>query len=142
MLTLHGIYTTWAPEMLTYNQDEKRAGPWWVFLLRILGVALPIALFIFLITQKPLIHRVEKGYPTEAILVGWVVGMLSYHQDAKLRLTGWAFISQLFSIVCLIALVVFGFTRGSWVNFLIAPPVIWLHIQFSTRWWARPGAWW
>ena len=68
--------------------------------------------------------------------------MLSYHQDAKNRWTEWAILSQIFSVVCLIALVVFGFTQRQWLNFLLAPVLVWLHIRFSKQWWARPGEWW
>ena len=58
------------------------------------------------------------------------------------RAAGLAVLSQVFAVICLIALVVFGFTRGSWPNFVIAAPLIWLHVQFTRRWWTRPGAWW
>jgi hypothetical protein len=128
--------------MLTYSEDNRSPGRRRFTLWRILVVALPVVFLLLLFTQEHLIHLVETRYPTAALLVWWAVGMLSYHQDAKLRLTEWAIISQIFAGISLIALVVFGFTHGLWINFLIAPPLIWLHFQFSQRWWARPGAWW
>ncbi|MGA2632018.1 MAG: hypothetical protein ABSG54_17630 [Terriglobia bacterium] len=81
-------------------------------------------------------------YPTLYTLTGWGIGMLSYHQDAKRHYVGWAILSQILAIVCLVGLVVLGFTHSSWPNFVIAPALIWLHVQFTKRWWARPGAWW
>jgi len=81
-------------------------------------------------------------YPTLFLLIAWGVAMLSYHQDARARDPSWAILSQIFAVVCLVALVVFGFTHRSWPNFVIAPVLIWLHVQFTKRWWARPGAWW
>lgn len=128
--------------MLTYNQDEERGSQWRVLLQRILGIAPLIVLTIFLFAQNSFIYRVDREYPTVFFLFGWAVGMLSYHQDVRLDFKQWAFLSQLFSVICLIEIVVFGFTRGVWINFLIAPPMIWVHIQLSRRWWARPGAWW
>lgn len=84
-----------------------------------------------------LMHR----YPAVVALLGWIVGILSYHQDVRLK-SGFGFLSQLFAVICLIALVVFGFTHGEWWNFLIVSALVWLHIQFTRRWLARPGAWW
>ena len=81
-------------------------------------------------------------HPTSSLLFGWAVGILSYHQDSKYHAIGLAILSQILAITCLIALIVFGFTHHSWPNFLIAPVLIWLHYQFSKRWWAKPGVWW
>jgi uncharacterized protein (DUF486 family) len=81
-------------------------------------------------------------HPTLLVLIGWGIGMLSYHQDSKRHYVGWAVLSQAFALVCLIALVAFGFTHRFWPNFVIAPPLLWMHIQFTKRWWAKPGAWW
>jgi len=85
---------------------------------------------------------VVRRYPTISLVCFWGLGMLSYHQDAKHRLNAWALLSQLFSVICLIALVVFGFTQHEWANFIVVPPLVWLHVQFTKRWWARPEAWW
>ena len=85
-----------------------------------------------------LMHR----HPSIAALCFWGIGMLSYYQDAKYQLTEWAIISQIFSGICLTALAVFGFTHGQWLNFLVLPFLVWLQIQLTKRWWARPGKWW
>jgi hypothetical protein len=90
----------------------------------------------------PSVDALIAQYPTGSTLVGWGVAMLSYHQDSKHRYVGWAILSQTFALVCLVALVAFGFIHKSWPNFVIAPPLIWLHVQFTKRWWAKPGAWW
>jgi hypothetical protein len=55
---------------------------------------------------------------------------------------GFGVLSQMFAVICLIALVIFGFTHNEWPNFVIATALIYLHIQFTKRWKARPGAWW
>ena len=89
-----------------------------------------------------IVDSVISKYPTLSVLVGWGGAMLSYHQDAKRHGLGWAIWSQIFAIVCLVALVVFGFKDKTWTNFLIAPPLAWLQIQFTKRWWSKPGAWW
>jgi hypothetical protein len=90
----------------------------------------------------PIIDAFFAQHPTVLSLVVWAVGMLSYHQDAKHHDPSWTIFSQTLAIVGLTALVVFGFTHKSWPNFVIAPPLIWLHFQFTKRWWAKPGAWW
>jgi hypothetical protein len=83
-----------------------------------------------------------RSHPTTSLVVLWTIGMLSYHQDVNNKLAGFAMLSQVFAIICLVALISFGFTQREWLNFLIAPPLAWLHIQFTMRWRARPGAWW
>lgn len=83
-----------------------------------------------------------RAHPGTVAAVGWVAGILSYHQDAKYRLKEWAMVSQVLSLVCLIALLAFAFTRNEWWNFLIVPALGWLQIECSRRWWARPGMWW
>jgi hypothetical protein len=83
-----------------------------------------------------------SAHPSIIAVVGWIAGMLSYHQDVRYDLRSWGIVSQLFAIICLTALLVFVFTRGEWWNLLIVPPLIWLHVQFTKRWSARPGAWW
>jgi len=88
------------------------------------------------------LDAVIDKYPTLFFLIAWGVAMLSYHQDAKLRLVVWAVVSQIFAFVCVVNVVVLGFTHKSWPNFVIAPALIWLHVQFTKRWWARPGKWW
>jgi hypothetical protein len=88
------------------------------------------------------IDETIRHHPTVSIVCFWGIGMLSYHQDAKHRLGGWAVISQILSSMSLIALVVFGFTHRDRWNFLIVPILIYLQFQFTRRWWARPGAWW
>lgn len=75
-------------------------------------------------------------------MAGWVGGMLSYHQDVRYGLKEWGVVSQLFSIICLIILLVFVVTQGEWWNLLVVPPLTWLHIQFTKRWSAKPGSWW
>jgi hypothetical protein len=90
----------------------------------------------------PWLDELVDQYPTIARLVAWGVGMLSYHQDAKHRLVSWAILSQMFACACLFSLLTVWFTHRSWPTFVIAPPLIWVHVQFTKRWWARPGAWW
>jgi hypothetical protein len=143
LLTFHGIYTAWAIEMLTYDQDAEHDAPW-SFLWKILAGASLIGLLVFWFTHGPLIDHIGREYPIVACLALWTVGMLSYHQDASRHdpWWGWAFVSQSWAVTSLINIVVLGFTHRSWPNFLIAPPLIWLHIQFTKRWWARPGVWW
>lgn len=101
-----------------------------------------MAILLLLLTKAPLVHRFEHEHPNLGCLALWVLGMLSYRQDARHRGPWWAILSQTLAVVSLIALVVFGFTANSWPNFLIAPPLLWLQIQFTKRWWSRPGAWW
>src|SRR3970040_1864988 len=98
------------------------------------------AVYCFVQSSWP--ESLFENYPTISLLAGWTLGMLSYHQDAKRHDAGWAVWSQIFAVVCLIAVVVFGFAHRSWLNLVIAVPLIWLHVQFTRRWWARPGAWW
>jgi hypothetical protein len=128
--------------MLTYHRDAKHDDPRWVFWWKILEIASLIVLLVFAFTHGSLIDRMEREYPTMAVLTAWAAGMLSYHQDTKFQNGSWAFLSQILAVASLIALVVFGFTHRLWPNFLIAPPLLWLHIQFTKRWWVRPGAWW
>jgi hypothetical protein len=109
---------------------------------RILQVAALMGVLAFAITHGSLMDRIGNAYPTLASLAVWVAGMLSYHQDAKRRDPWWAILSQTLAVVCVIAIMVFGFSRGLWVNFLIAPLLAGLQIQFTKRWWANPGAWW
>jgi hypothetical protein len=128
--------------MLTYLQDAKHDDPWWSFLWKILAGASLIGLLVFWFTHGSLIDRIGREYPIVACLAVWTVGMLSYHQDATQRWWGFAFMSQSIAITSLINIVVLAFTHGSWPIFFIAPPLIWLHVQFTKRWWARPGVWW
>ncbi len=88
------------------------------------------------------LDRLARAHATTVLIVVWGIAMLSYHQDARSRLASWARVSQFLAIVCLIGLVVFGFTHRAWLNFAIAIPLTWLHIELSKRWRARPGAWW
>jgi hypothetical protein len=119
------------------NRRDDRVAP-----LRIVEVAFFIVGILLFLTKSPLIDHLEYEYPTLGCVAVWVVGMLSYHQDARDRDHWWAFLSQTLAVVPLIGIVVFGFTHKSWLNFLIALPLVWLHIQFTRRWWARPGHWW
>lgn len=128
--------------MLNYDQDFKRRNLSLIFFWKILGIICLVSVLVFAFSHGSFGDRLEHEYPTAVILVGWLVGMLSYHQDAKHRDRWWAVLSQTLSIVCLIAIVVFGFTQRLWLNFLIAPPLAWLHIQFTKHWWTRPGTWW
>ena len=82
-----------------------------------------------------------RRHETVSALCVWGIAMLSYHQDVKLK-TGFGVLSQILAVVSLIALVVFGVTRGEWWNFLIVVVFAWLHIQLTRRWMARPDAWW
>jgi hypothetical protein len=97
---------------------------------------------IDLLVAFPSLDALMRQYATLSLVIMWGIGMLSYHQDAKSHDVGWAIHSQILAVVCLVALVVFGFTYKSWPNFVISPPLIWLHVQFTKRWWARPGKWW
>lgn len=128
--------------MFNYDQNSKRRDPWGIFFLRILGTVCLVAVLFFAFSHGSFVERLEHEYPTAAILVLWLVGMLSYHQDAKRHDSWWSILSQMLSVVCLIAIVVFGFIHRLWLNILIAPPLVWLHIQFTKRWWTRPGMWW
>jgi len=127
---------------LMVDQDSKPRSPSWILFYKILGIVCLVSVLIFAFSHGSFVDRLEHEYPTMALLVVWLVGMLSYHQDAKGHDPWWAVLSQTLSIVCVIALVVFGFTHRLWLNFLIAPPLAWLHIQFTKRWWTRPGTWW
>jgi hypothetical protein len=128
--------------MLTYPQDAKRDDPWWAFLWKILAGASLVGLLVVWFTHGPLLHRLWREYPILGYFAGWTVGMSSYHQDATQRWWGFAFMSQSLAIASLTNIVVLGFTHRSWPIFFIVPPLIWLHIQFTKRWWARPGVWW
>lgn len=101
-----------------------------------------VLVLVLLVTEWPLISRLDDEYPILGCVAFWTVGILSYRQDAKRHDLSWAVLSQILAVASLIALAVFGFTRRSWPNFLIAVPLVWLHIQLTRRWWARPGAWW
>jgi hypothetical protein len=83
-----------------------------------------------------------RSHPSVPLVLMWGVAMLSFHQDVKHPNFGFGPISQMVAITCLVVLLVFGFTHGDWVNFLIVPVLAWLHFQFTKRWRARPGAWW
>jgi hypothetical protein len=128
--------------MFNYNQDSKQPDQSWIFLSKIFGSISLVAILVFAFSHGALVDRLGHEYPTTFILAVWVVGMLSYHQDAKRHDPWWSILSQTLSIVCLIAIVVFGFTHRLWLNFLIAPSLAWLHFQFTKRWWTRPGTWW
>ncbi|MGB8989827.1 MAG: hypothetical protein WCC37_24730, partial [Candidatus Sulfotelmatobacter sp.] len=69
-------------------------------------------------------------------LAAWAIGMLSYHQDATRHDLSWAFLSQWLAVASLINTFVLGFSHSSWPNLLVAIPLLWLHIQFTKRWWA------
>jgi hypothetical protein len=94
----------------------------------------------FVLTSS--LDEVLRSHPSIAAVAGWLVGILSYHQDARFRLRGWAVVSQTLSVICLIALLAFGLAHEQWTNFLIVPALGWLQFQFTKRWWAKPGAWW
>ncbi len=128
--------------MLTHYQDAQHREPWWVRFWKILEIAFVITLLGFAFTHGPLIDRFGHQHATVAFVTAWVVGMLSYHQDAKCHDLWWAVPSQTLAVACMVVIVVFGFAHGLWANFLIAPPLAWLHVQFTKRWWRRPGAWW
>ena len=87
------------------------------------------------------LDAIMHTYPSVFAIFGWVLEMLSYQQNIKHK-TGFGILSQVLAVICMVALVVFGFTRGSWVNFLIVPALAWLQIQFIRRLRARPGTWW
>ena len=86
--------------------------------------------------------QVMSNHPTVALVWMWVIAMLSYHQDVKHPGYGFGILSQIIAVACLVTILVFGFTRGEWWNFLIVSVLTWLHMQFTRRWSARPGAWW
>lgn len=127
--------------MLTQNENVNRREPRDA-LWRILEATCFAGLLLLLLTKGPLMERLADQYPILGCLAVWAAAMFSYHQDARRRDPWWAILSQTLAVVSLIALVVFGFTRRSWPNFLIALTLVWLHTQLSRRWWARPGAWW
>jgi hypothetical protein len=83
------------------------------------------------------IDHAAHMHPSAVAVIGWCVAMLSFHQDARLRLSSWAGLSQMFEVICLVALVVFGFTHRSWMNFLIVPLLLYAQVRLTTRWWAR-----
>ena len=95
-------------------------------------------IFLFVSTS---LDELMRRHETLTLLCLWGIAMLSYHQDLKLKTGCWAY-SQVLAVVSLIALVVFGITHGEWWNFLIVAVLVWLHMQLTRRWLARPGAWW
>jgi len=101
-----------------------------------------LALLIFLWTRGEHATELMREHRTASCLIGWAVGMLSYRQEASGQPRSFAYLSQFFACIMVIALVVFLFKYRDWANLFILPPVIWLHIEFTKRWWARPGAWW
>jgi len=128
--------------MLSNHQDGRPHRTWWVFLWKVLEGVFLITAVVLVFTQGRMIDLLETQYPTAASLAGWRIGMLSYHQDSRHHIVGSAILSQIFAFVCLTGLVVLGFTHRSWANFVVALPVIWMHVEFTKRWWKRPGAWW
>jgi hypothetical protein len=128
--------------MLNCDPDSKHHSPSWIFFWKIVEIICLVSVLVFVFTHGSFVGRLQREYPTMALLFLWLLGMLSYHQDAKGHDPWWAVLSQTLSIVCVVAIVVFGFTQRLWLNLLIAPPLAWLHIQFTKRWWARPGTWW
>ena len=87
------------------------------------------------------IDAVVRRHETVSLVCVWGIAMLSYHQDIKLK-TGFGVLSQILAVVSLIAFVVFGVMQREWWNFLIAAVLLWLHIQLTRRWRARPTTWW
>ena len=128
--------------MLGENQDTNRQRMGGGTVSNIVQIGALVAFLAFMFTHGPWVDHVMAVHPTLSALAGWGGGMLSYHQDAKRHGLGWALLSEIFAVACLVALVVLGFRHGAWANFLIAPALAWLQFQFTKRWWARPGAWW
>lgn len=128
--------------MLGYDQDAGQNYRGRAKLWNALSIASLLALLVLMLTHGRLVESVLSEYPTLSALAAWAGGMLSYHQDAKRHGLGWAICSQILAIVGLVALLAFGFKYKTWPNFLIAPPLAWLQIQFTRRWWAKPGRWW
>ena len=124
------------------NEATSSGQARWPMFRDILSFAAMLAFAVFIFTQGSVVVWLMDKHMTACLVFGWVLAMLSYHQDAKRHGLWWAVWSQIFAIVCLIAMVVFGFKCGRWLNFLIVPPLALLHVQFTKRWWARPGAWW
>jgi hypothetical protein len=102
------------------------------------AVMLTADIFVLL---PALLDEVIRRHETVPLVCLWGIAMFSYHQDVKLK-TGFGMLSQILAVVSLIAFVVFGVTHGEWWNFLIVSALAWLHVQFTRRWLARPGAWW
>src|SRR5271170_4252362 len=105
----------------------------------------PTAMFLLLsemFAQAASIDDVMHRHPSAVALAGWVIGILSYHQDVKHPNWRFGALSQLFAAICLIALIVFGFTHREWTDFVLATVLVYLHIRFTKRWKAHPGAWW
>ena len=126
--------------MLTNNQNAKRS--WWISFRKVPEIACLIGLLVFAHAHRPLVVHFGHEHPIVAALAFWVVGMLSYHQDARRQDRSWAILSQTLAVVCLIAMFVFAFAHKLWPNLLIALPFVWLHVEFTRRWWTRPGRWW
>jgi hypothetical protein len=99
--------------MLNDSQDAKRHESSWALWRRILEIALLVAALVLLFTQPALVDRLYKEHQTLALVVVWTAAMLSYHQDAARRDPWWSILSQILAVACLVALVVFRFTRGS-----------------------------
>jgi hypothetical protein len=102
---------------------------------------MPLFHYNMLLTFLPIDNFMSR-HPAVPLLCLWAMAMLSYHQDVKHPRLKFAPVSQIIAVTCLVTLVVFGFTRKDWLNFLIAPAFALLHIQFTKRWSARPGTWW
>lgn len=124
------------------NKSSNSNRPARVSFYSALQAAALLALVVIIATNRALMGSLMVRYPTTSLIVLWAAAMLSYRQDARRRSLGWAIWSQTFATVCLIAMVVFGFKYGRWLNFLIAPPLGWLQFQFTKHWWGSPGAWW
>jgi hypothetical protein len=87
-------------------------------------------------------NEVMGNHPSVVLALMWAIAMLSYHQDVKHPRYRFGLLSQMVAVTCLVAIVFFSFTHGEWWNFLIVAALLWLHVQFTRRWRARPSAWW
>ena len=127
--------------MLTYDNQPREN--WWAMPLKILAGACLIVLAAAFFYYRPLLDRpLSPRSKSVGALVLWAVWMLSFRQDVEIKSWFGAVFSQCIAIMALGGLALFGFTHGVWVNFLILPLLVWLHVQLTKRWSARPNDWW
>jgi hypothetical protein len=129
---------------LRYDKDINRDESPKVYQWKLIAIVVLVAsgVFVFANTHRSLVDRLGHEYPNTFYLAIWVVGMLGYRLDAERHDPWWACLTQVFPIYADIHIAALGFTHKSWPTFLIAASLIWLQIQFTKRWWARPAAWW
>jgi hypothetical protein len=125
-------------ELRGERKSPRRHASLWDLISGIAWISLAVLLF----THGSAYNSLWSHHQTVVLLGMWGVGMMSFRQDAERHGLGWAVLSQFLAGVAVIALIVFGFKSRFWPNFLAAALLAWLQMQFTKRWWARPGAWW